>query len=286
MSSGAGLVPPPRPVLGPAGPWEPVRADLDRYGVALVHSRLSDWPAPPGGEGELRRLLGRDWARYRELAGRPHADRFRATRLLLKHVAATAVGARPHELELAYGLTGRLYVRGCDQVDLNLSHTKDVALVGITSLGLIGVDLEHEERRVYGSGIERVMCTPDELRRLAASPEPERNLALLRRWTLKEAYTKALGQGLAFSFTHFGFDLPESCGRARLLRPHGDPVNEHWWTFHTRRFAGGYLAAAAVRDDGRGRNLDTGLTTALDHRTVQVLWERQAAAAHQPRGGG
>ncbi|MFJ8438882.1 4'-phosphopantetheinyl transferase family protein [Kitasatospora griseola] len=284
MSGGAGLVLPPRLVTGADGPWEPVRADLDRHGVALVYSRLADWPAPPGGEDELRRLLGRDWARYRELAGRPNADRFRATRLLLKHVAATAVGAHPHELELAYGLTGRLYVRGCDQIDLNLSHTKDVALVGITSLGLIGVDLEHEDRRVHGTGIEPVMCTPDELRRLAAAPESERNLQLLRRWTLKEAYTKALGQGLAFRFSHFGFDLPDSCGRARLLRPEGDPVDEHWWTFHTQRFADGLLAGAAVRDDGRGRNLDTGLATALDRRTVQVLWERRSPA-HQPPGG-
>ncbi|MFJ5927377.1 4'-phosphopantetheinyl transferase family protein [Kitasatospora sp. NPDC092948] len=284
MSGGSGLVPPPRQVTGADGPWEPVRADLDRHGVALVHSRLADWPAPPGGESELRRQLGRDWTRYRELAGRPHADRFRATRMLIKHVAATAVGAHPHELELAYGLTGRLYVRGCDQIDLNLSHTKGIALVGVTSLGLIGVDLEHEERRVYGSGIEPAMCTPDELRRLAHAPEPERNLQLLRRWTLKEAYTKALGQGLLFPFRHFGVDLPDSCGRARLLRPDGDPVNEQGWTFHTRRLADGYLAGVAVRDDGRGRTPDTGLATALDRNTVQVLRERQAAARRPPGG--
>ena len=39
---------------------------------------------------------------------------------------------------------------------------------------------------------------------------------MVRLWTLKEAYSKALGQGLRFRFTEFGFGLdvpwPAWCG--------------------------------------------------------------------------
>ncbi|MFG2822916.1 4'-phosphopantetheinyl transferase family protein [Kitasatospora sp. NPDC048365] len=273
----------PHLVVGPQGPWGPLRRDMTRHGVALAYGSIADWRARlpgPQDAAALRELLGRDWDRYRAAAGRPTGERFLATRSLLKYLAATAVGADPRDLELGYALTGRLYVRGCDQIDLNLSHTGDLMLVGLTSRGTIGVDVELLDRRLYGGGGEARMCTPAETRLLEATPEEHRNLRLVRQWTLKEAYTKALGQGLYFPFTEFGFQVDEN--PPRLRRADGSPADSDSWSFRSLRVGERHLAGLALRDGGLGRTADTRVTTALDASTLGAV--HRALRATGPAG--
>lgn len=259
----------PRAVAGPDGPWDPVDRDLQAHGVALAYGSITQWLAALPGEADLRALLGRDWEKYQARSGRKSADRFLATRALLKQLAARAVGVPPQELEFGYALTGRLYVRGCDQVDLNLSHTGDLMLVGLSTLGLIGVDVESADRRLYGSGGEQQMCTPDEVRLLAATDEADRNRRLVRQWTLKEAYTKALGQGMYFPFTEFGFQVDEE--PPRLRRADGTPADRDAWSFRSLRVGERHLAGLALHDAGRGRISDTRAATTLDTRMLGAI---------------
>ncbi|MCC9311475.1 4'-phosphopantetheinyl transferase superfamily protein, partial [Kitasatospora sp. RB6PN24] len=154
----------------------------------------------------------------------------------------------PNALELSYGPTGRPFLRGSDQVDISLSHTDDLLLVGITTRGLIGVDAERADRPMYQRGLGRHVCTPYELVTLAAQPEAERNPALVRLWTLKEAYGKAIGQSLRISFTEFGFG-PD--GRpVRVQRPDGSTGSGDEWGFHTFALDSGYYVSVAVYDPG------------------------------------
>lgn len=277
--------PTPRLVNGPEGPWHSVREDFERHGVALVHGSISQWQSRLPGEAELRRLLGRaDWARYRSSPLRPGGERFLVTRSLLKHLAAQALGAEPHELELGYALTGRPYFRGCDQVDLNLSHTGDRMLVGMTSLGLVGVDVEPADRQLYDGNTEQRMCTPDELRLLRETPEADRNDRLLRQWTLKEAYTKALGLGMYFAFTQFGFQVDED--PPRLRRVDGSPADTDTWSFRSLRVGGDHVGGLALHGGGLGRNADTRVDTALDAGMLGAVRRalRAGAAGHAVQG--
>lgn len=271
----------PGPVLGEpiavtarGGPWSLVREELRTHGSALVHGRLADWrPEDADGDG-LRTLLGRDWARYRGLAHTEVRDRYAASRRLLKHAAAAALRADAADLELTYGATGRPSLRGCDQIDISLSHTDDLLLVGLTTRGLIGVDAERADRQLYGKGLDRHICTPQERRDLDALPPDRRNPSLVRLWTLKEAYSKAIGQGLQFRFTEFGFG-PD--GRpVRVNRPDGTPGSGAEWSFRTYALDVGGVAfcvSAAVHDAGLGRTLDTEITTMLDAEAVSAIHE-------------
>jgi 4'-phosphopantetheinyl transferase len=259
--------------VAPAGAdWAPVRADLRRHGSALVHGRLADWRRADGDDPALRAVLGRDWPRYRGIAHAEIRSRYAASRLLLKHAAAAALRADAADMELTYGPTGRPSLRGCDQIDISLSHTDDLLLVGLTTRGLIGVDAELAGRQLYRQGLDKHICTPQERRDMERLPAGERNPFLLRLWTLKEAYSKAIGQGLQFRFTEFGFG---GDGRpVRVNRPDGTPGAGAEWFFrtYTRDVAGAaFVMSAAVHDAGLGRTLDTEITTMLDAETVAAI---------------
>ncbi|MDF9815626.1 4'-phosphopantetheinyl transferase superfamily protein [Streptomyces sp. SPB162] len=249
--------------------WDRVRADLTAYGTALIYAQLADLqPDLPEGD-KLRALLGRDWSRYLDLAHPAVRGRYAASRILLKYAAGAVLNGDPDDLELAYGPTGRPYLRGCDQIDISLSHTEDLLLVGLTTRGLIGVDAERTDRQMYGSGLGRHVCTPYELVTLASLEQEQRNPSLVRLWTLKEAYSKAIGQGMQFRFSEFGFG-PDG-KPVRVQRPDGTAGTGSEWAFRTFLLDTGYCVSAAVYDAGFGAVLDTDITTMLDQDAAEAI---------------
>lgn len=256
-------------VPGPDGPWEPVRDELARTGSVLVHGRRAGWH-PAGDPEEQRRLLGRDWVRYERLTRPGMRENFLASRLFLRYAAAAALRTHPRLVDLAYQPGGRPYVRGLDQIDISLSHTDDTMVVGLTRRGRIGVDVERADRRMARTGSETQACTPFEKEMLDRGGEEARNATMVRLWTLKEAYSKALGQGLRFRFTEFGFALREGSG-ARLVRPDGTATHDTDWTFGTFVVGGGYVVSAAVHDAGFGEPADVSVGTTLDEGLLDAL---------------
>ncbi|MFD9871924.1 4'-phosphopantetheinyl transferase family protein [Streptomyces niveus] len=264
-------------IPGPSADWSRVRAELDGHGVAVLCARQDDW-RPEGAGTPLRTLLGHDWERYLELTHREVRTRFAASRVLLKFAAGAALGVRPESVELGYGLGGRPCLRGYDGVHISLSHTEDLLLVGLATDGAIGVDAERADRVLYGSGLVRHMCTPYEAERIEAMPVAERNPAMLRLWTLKEAYSKAVGLGMKLGFTDFGFSPDRA--PTDVLRPDGTPGTVGAWAFHSLSYAGRYTLGVAVGDAGFGRTTDPATATALDPGTVDALL---AALAEEER---
>lgn len=260
-----------RPLLvdGPLASWDDVHGQLLRTGSTLIHGAMTAWLPSGDTEAELRRQLGRDWRRYESLAQPRMRERFVATRRLLRHAAAAVLRADPDLVDLAYQPGGRPYVRGCDQIDISLSHTEEMMVVGITRQGRIGVDVERADRQLAHTGSEAQACTPYEKAMLDAGGDASRNDAMVRLWTLKEAYSKALGQGLRFRFTGFGFSMDG--GDTRLVRPDGSPVPGRDWQFGTFPVGGRYVVSVAVCDTGFGELSDVAVGTTLDDGLLDAL---------------
>jgi 4'-phosphopantetheinyl transferase len=256
-------------ITGPAGPWNRVGEELAARGTALLYSRPSDWPPADEDDPALRLLLGREWARFRSLAHPQVRDRFAASRSLIKQAVGAALESPPESVELAYSANGRPYLRGCDQLDISLSHTEEMLLFGLTSHGLLGVDVEQSGRRLVSGGAPPHICTPYEQELLLSLPEPERDGALVRMWTLKEAYTKAIGQGMRFRFNGFAFGLDDE--PIRVLRPDGSAGSGSEWRFRTYRLGDRHCAGVALYDAGFGGQPDTAAGTMLDEELLSLL---------------
>lgn len=214
--SADGAPAPPLALTGPDGPWHPVREAFAAHGRAVVHSRWREWhPAGPQGPA----LDDRDRRRLRTLPRPAARGRFVASRLLLKHLVAAVSDTTAEAVCLAYESGGRPYaVRpGGYRVEISLSHTGDLLVAGVSRRGRIGVDVEAAGRPMRYDDVGPRLCAPAERAALAGLAEPERERALLRLWTLKEAYTKALGRGMRLAFAEFEFEAMVSRGGWRFM---------------------------------------------------------------------
>ncbi|MFC3575165.1 4'-phosphopantetheinyl transferase family protein [Streptomyces yaanensis] len=270
-------------ITGPRGDWNRVRRDLATHASAILYARLDDWRPERAGGPRLRVLLGRDWGRYLDLTHPEVRTRFASSRVLLKYAAGAALHVPPQSVELGYTPSGRPYLHGYDGVQISLSHTDDLLLVGLATGAVIGVDAERADRRMYGAGLGRHLCTPRETELIEAMAPEERDPALIRLWTLKEAYSKAIGLGMQFRFTDFGFETDGTPTGVR--RPDGTPGTGSEWSFRTYSLLGRYTVSVAVGDSGFGVTTDTQAHTMLDGGIVDALAEALGAEENDRQGG-
>ena len=140
--------------------------------------------------------------------------------------------------ELAPGITD-LPVR------FNLSHTRGLAVCAVTLAHEIGVDIEHLERSVNLSIADRFF-SHQEAEAISRADASLKQTLFFRFWTLKEAYAKATGRGLAIGLDQFSFvlDRPEIQVRFHRSGP-GQDHSGHWQFFQFSPVPG-YMAAVAV----------------------------------------
>ena len=89
----------------------------------------------------------------------------------------------------------------------NLSHTKGLVVCAVVLDREIGVDVENIGRADADLKIARRFFSPSEVADLEALAPERQSEAFIDYWTLKEAYIKARGMGLAIPLRQFSFHL-------------------------------------------------------------------------------
>lgn len=187
--------------VGGSGTWlsiSELAAPLERS-VTLARRCLSLWLAPSERATLASFLVAkrrREW-----LAGRIAAKELvrRRHRIsgddALRRIEIVAQREGPNKGKPSYQI---------DQIpgpfDLSISHSGDraVAALASTPQECIGIDIEKIEAR--GKSFEALALSPVERMLVARLDGQERFAAATQRWVLKEALSKALGEGLRLRF--------------------------------------------------------------------------------------
>ncbi|MFE9454468.1 4'-phosphopantetheinyl transferase family protein [Streptomyces sp. NPDC006739] len=252
-------------LAGPDGPWDELQSRFGVAGRAVVHTTWGVWAPAALLDPGLRPLLARDWPRYRQQGAAESRLGFAASRYLMKHTVAAVLEVPAAEVDFSYQPGGRPAVRGWEgELELSLSHTDELLVVGVSRTGPVGVDAEPAGREISFDLLGEQVCTPAEARALAELPEEERRARMLRLWTLKEAYTKAVGYGLRRRFSQVGFRDDEA-GHTLLT---GAP-DAGQWEFATHLVQDGYVVSEAHRLD----------------RPVSVRSSTAPSSLEEPEGG-
>jgi 4'-phosphopantetheinyl transferase len=92
-------------------------------------------------------------------------------------------------------------------IRFNLSHSGNLCVVGFRQQGEIGVDIEKIRDNLATDDLARRYFSPCEVTEFARLPDAERRLGFFLCWTRKEAYVKALGDGLQRPLDEFSMTL-------------------------------------------------------------------------------
>jgi len=135
-------------------------------------------------------------------------ERWAACRTALRMVLSSRLGIPPRDLLLLTERNGKPLLPPELPLAFNLSHCHDLALVVTSPTGPVGIDLEPIDRASVLDGCEATFLHPDEIAELPTGL-PERHLTMLKIWTAKEAFLKALGTGLSYPPTAVKVDLEQ-----------------------------------------------------------------------------
>ncbi len=168
--------------------------------------------------------------------------RFIASHAALRLVLARTLATGAATLGFHRDAKGRPFLAGNGgDLDFNLSHSGDCALIGLVRGARIGVDVEVRRPLPDALRIARAHFAPDEAQALAALPSSACEEAFFALWTRKEAVVKASGTGLSRSLAAFSVTVPPS--PPRLHRPAPEC---HAWTLEAIEACPGHAATAAV----------------------------------------
>jgi 4'-phosphopantetheinyl transferase len=154
----------------------------------------------------------------------------------------------PQDLRFAYSEYGRPYLIGDSPpqaLEFNVSHSGGIALLAFAQERKIGIDVEKVRRNFATGEIAERFFSTAERAALRELPQEQRHEAFFRCWTRKEAFIKALGEGLSHPLDQFDVSLAPGAPAA-LLATRPDPKEVGRWTLWNIQTPGDYAAALAA----------------------------------------
>jgi len=231
---------PPAPVSSLSGAPPPAgRVDVFAFALDPPEERLA----------ALRDTLAAD---ERERAARyrfdVHRRAFEACRSVVREILGRYLALAPAAVRFQYGPQGKPALPPDDgPLVFSVSHSGELGLCAVAREGALGVDLERVRSLDDALAIAERFFSPAERDALRTLQPPALATAFFTAWTRKEAFIKALGEGLSYPLADFDVTLlPEE--PARLLRVAGDEKAPARWRLTALDPAPGYVAALAAAE--------------------------------------
>jgi 4'-phosphopantetheinyl transferase len=180
--------------------------------------------------------------------------RFIARRGYLRRLTARYLSSVPGDVHFSYSTTGKPFLtRDCggEELSFNMSDSGEMAVYAFTLMETspnIGIDVEWIEPSVARERIAEHFFSSYEIATLRSLPAAEQIQGFFNCWTRKEAYLKALGDGLALPLDQFDVSLTPG-EPAELLRAAGGTNRSHW-LLQELNIGCGYVAAVAIKSPG------------------------------------
>ena len=214
--------------------WHLDQAEFDE---SELEDRCSGWLTPIESE------------RYQRYSFDHHRKQFLLGRMLIRKTLSQYAQILPDQWKFVENDYGKPAIDKAQQGDglfFNLSHSGDRLVLAIARNEALGVDIESSNKARRVVKISDRYFSAAEVEGLFAQEEAEQLSRFYDLWTLKEAYIKACGLGLAIPLQQFSFSFP-SAYRVRVDFSKERNDDESAWQFWQIDPGGPFKMGLAVK---------------------------------------
>jgi 4'-phosphopantetheinyl transferase len=162
----------------------------------------------------------------------------------MRSILGAAIGAAPRDVRFVLGPHGKPALADSGDVQFNLSHSHDLAVLAVCRGAEVGVDVERVRHLDDGEHVAKRFFAPSESFAVARASGPVQDLLFMRIWTCKEAYLKVTGDGMSRPLDEVVVALGAGGEAQGLGSVSGEPLGVSLCTFDP---APGYVGALVVR---------------------------------------
>lgn len=125
------------------------------------------------------------------------------SRACLRILLGNYLKCDPSSIILHKNKHGKLFLSAEPDFFFNVSHTDEFILYAFTKMAPIGIDIEDTRRDIKFLDVARLFFAKGEMEKLNRLSENDLRSAFFRVWTKKEAFIKAVGNGMSFPLKQF-----------------------------------------------------------------------------------
>jgi len=173
-----------------------------------------------------RYLTAADEAYYTSLKAPGRKFEFVFGRAVSKQLLSETYGKPVDFWQIGRAESGRPVIEngGFESVDISISHSGGVVLIGLSQQGRVGVDVEQIKAQRDVVKLAKGFFHKNEVRVLLAAPPRDASQYFYTLWTLKEAYAKASGENLYSTLSQYDLSKMLMDGREGLWTDISDCV--------------------------------------------------------------
>ncbi len=217
---------------------------------SLNDDEVHVWSAALDQPPEIEAMLGENLSADE----RARADRFHFAHDRLRYIVGRGIlrrllerysGTAAKAIRFSYNPQGKPALTDNDGLQFNLSNSRDLALCAFVLNRRVGVDVEYRRPMDDLVSMARSSFSANEFQQFMRLPIHVQSEAFFNCWTRKEAYIKALGEGLSHPLDSFDVAfVPEAI--PRFLRIARDEQAVERWSLRALSPHPDYTAALAV----------------------------------------
>jgi 4'-phosphopantetheinyl transferase len=177
--------------------------------------------------------------------------RFVIRRAVLRQLLSANLRLPPEKIEFADAGFQKPKIAAAqnrEQLQFSSSHSSDWALIALAQNCELGVDVEQHQLLPERDQLAKKFFSESEIRELNRLAEPARTEGFFNCWTRKEAFVKAIGQGLSYPLDQFSVSLAPG-QPAAILEIAGDKTAHQKWSATALNVSAGFSAALVFPKD-------------------------------------
>jgi 4'-phosphopantetheinyl transferase len=157
--------------------------------------------------------------------------RFVVARSSLRRLLASKLGVETQQLEFCENAFGKPFLLlPSALMHFNTSHSGEWILHVLDTIAPVGVDVELVRAGLAKAEDFGLVLSPEEHLQIADVPQAHRATAFARAWVRKEAYVKAIGEGMSRSLADISIGV-DSAGKPHLLYDRNPARSRLCWQF-------------------------------------------------------